>query len=158
MFAGEQLELEPNPIFALSRHVDFFVAGDDIVILNKKSFESVLFYKQAHLEDFEALRGTQAFLSLFTDLGPLVEYVGTNKLRLRRISAVRQKAHFENAVFMQNLRDNFVDAGLNLTFDANGRFIPTEEQSADIITALLNHRLYSRFSQGYFDVQHATAV
>ncbi|TIV75627.1 MAG: DUF4868 domain-containing protein, partial [Mesorhizobium sp.] len=50
-FNGEQLGLEHDPSFSLSRSVDFFVVGEDIVILDKADFESVLNYKQAHATD-----------------------------------------------------------------------------------------------------------
>jgi hypothetical protein len=158
VFADEQLALEPNPTFTLSQHIDFFIAGEDLVILNKRSFEITLRYAEAHVEDFASLQAEPMFMGLFTDLAPLVAYVGTNKLRLRSLSAIRQKAHFQDAVFMNNLRLNYLAAGLNLTFDPQGRIIPTEAQCPDIVRALLNHRLYSLFSQGYFDVQHAVQV
>ncbi len=158
VFADEQLALEPNPTFTLSRHIDFFVAGDDLVIFNKRAFEITLRYTEAHLEDFASLQAEPLFSSLFTDLAPLVAYVGTNKLRLRSVSAIRRKAHYQDAIFMDNLRQNFQTAGLSLNFDQQGRIVPTEAQCTDIVRALLNHRLYSLFSQGYFDVQHAVQV
>ena len=39
--------------------------GNDIVISEKKHFESVLSYKEAHKEDFQALQNEQEFTAVF---------------------------------------------------------------------------------------------
>lgn len=157
-FAGDQLGLETNPAFSLSRGVDFFIVGQDIVILDKAHFESILNYKQAHANEFAELQADAEFAALFVDMAPLVAFVGSNKLHLRRACAIRQKGYYLNPQFMERLRQNYVQAGLNLNFDRNGRLIATEAQCPDIIRALLNHRLLSVFSESYYDVQNATAV
>lgn len=158
VFSGDQLGLEEDPSFTLSRYVDLFIVGDDTIILNKKNFETILSYKQAHADDFALLQAEPAFSDTFTDLAALIAYVGTNTLHLRRLSAIRQKGHYQDAIFMGNLRQNHGQAGLNLTFDNAGKIVPNAAQCPDIIRALLNHRLYSLFSQGYFDVQSTTPV
>lgn len=157
-FTGDQLGLETNPAFSLSQNVDFFVVGQDIVILNKAHFESILNYKQAHANEFAELQAEPAFAGLFVDLAPLVEFVGSNKLHLRRACAIRQKGYYLNQQFMERLRENYAQAGLDLTFDEDGRLIATEGQCPDIIRALLDHRLLSVFSEAYYDVQNATAI
>ncbi|MEQ8694890.1 MAG: DUF4868 domain-containing protein [Gammaproteobacteria bacterium] len=158
IFADDQLGLNPNPDFHLSRHVDLFIAGDEIVILDKRNFEMVLSYKEAHVTDFQELQADVTFSGLLDDLTPLVAYIGTNKLRLRRVCAIREKGHYADAVFIQNLRARHAEAGLNLLFDAAGRLIATPETCPDIILALLNHRLYSRFTEQNYDVPNATQV
>jgi hypothetical protein len=50
---------------SVSKNVDFFIFGDDILIFEKKAFESVLNYKQAHADDFEALQAENEFSVLF---------------------------------------------------------------------------------------------
>jgi hypothetical protein len=157
-YADDQLGLNENPGFSISRDIDFFIVGDDILITNKAAFESVLSYKEAHEEDFEALQGEHSFSSLFTTLDPLVAFVGTNKLHLRRACAIHQKAHYRDAAFMQRLRNLHAQCGLNLNFDDQGRIVPTPETCADIIRALLDHRLSSVFSQRNYDVPDATVV
>lgn len=157
-FNGEQLGLETNPAFSMSRGVDFFIADDDIIILDRDDFESILNYKAAHTQEFAALQQEQAFLDLFVDTTPLVAFVGTHKLHLRRACAIREKRLYADAQFMARLRLNYQQAGLDLTFDDDGKFVVTPGQCPDIIRALLDHRLHSLFSQSFYDVQNATEV
>lgn len=158
IFKDDQLGLNQEPAFSISRHVDFFIVGDDIVMMNKKSFEIVLSYKQAHAEDFDALQAEPAFAAIFSDIAPLVQFVGENRVHLRRACVIRQKAHYLDADFMKRLRKNFGKCGLNLVFSDDGKLIATAETCADIIRALLDHRLSSLFSQQNYDVPDATAV
>ncbi|PDT43822.1 hypothetical protein CO661_32930 [Sinorhizobium fredii] len=118
----------------------------------------MLSYKQAHADDFAALQAEQDFSSLFSDIAPLVMFVGTNKLHLRRVCAIRQKGHYRNAAFMDKLRQQHHQFGLLLIFDAQGRIDPTERSCADIIRAFLDHRLTSPFSENVYDVPDATPV
>jgi Domain of unknown function (DUF4868) len=157
-FADDQLGLNQNPGFNISRDIDFFIIGDDVVITNKPAFESVLNYKEAHAQDFQTLQAEAPFAALFSTLDPLVAFVGTNKLHLRRACAIRQKGHYCDAGFMSRLRQRYAECGLNLTFDQQGRLVPTPESCADIIRALLDHRLSSLFSQNNYDVPDATVV
>ena len=158
IFADDQLGLNPNPDFHLSRYIDFFIADDQIVMLDKDNFEKVLMYKEAHAADFQGLQAEAAFAGLFDNLAPLVAYIGSNKLHLRRARAIREKGHYSDAVFLQNLRERHQEAGLELVFDAAGRLVVTPERCPDIIRALLNHRLYSRFTEQNYDVQNATQI
>ncbi|MER9767919.1 DUF4868 domain-containing protein [Mesorhizobium sp. M0189] len=158
IFKDEQLGLNEEPAFSISRHVDFFIAGEDIIMLSKPSFEKVLSYKQAHAEDFVALQVEPAFAAIFSDVAPLVTFVGENKIHLRRACVIRQKGHYLDTQFMQRLRDNFQKCGLNLMFGQDGKLVATPETCADIVRALLDHRLSSIFSEQHYDVPDATAV
>jgi hypothetical protein len=158
LFADDELTLQEAPTFSVSRHVDFFIIDDDVLMTNKAAFESVLSYKQAHADDFAALQAEHDFSSLFSDIAPLVTFVGTNKLHLRRVCAIRQKGHYRNAAFMDKLREQHHQFGLLLIFDAQGRIDPTEKSCADIIRAFLDHRLTSPFSENVYDVPDATPV
>lgn len=59
---------------------------------------------------------------------------------------------------MDRLRANQAEYGLMITFDANGRIIATPETCAQIMTALLDHRLKSGFSTLVYDVQDTTPI
>jgi hypothetical protein len=157
-FRDEQLGLDDKTGFDISRLIDFFIVGDDILISNKGNFESLLNYKQAHKEDFETLQAEPQFAAIFTDLGPLRGHVGDNKIQLRRVVAIREKGHYNSAQFMQNLRARHAEFGLHIEFDATGRIAPTPETCRDIIIALLDHRLASAFSTTIYDVPDATPV
>ena len=158
LFRDEGLELDEAPQFSLSKYVDFFVLDDQIFIKEKARFESVVSYRQAHANEFIELQAELPFSGLFTDLAPLVAYVGTNKIQLRRVCAIRQKGHYQDQAFMLRLREHHAQFQLNLIFNEDGRITPTAETCPDIITALLDHRLSSTFSQNVYDVPDATQV
>jgi hypothetical protein len=155
---GEELSLEADPAFSISRKIDFFISGDEILILDRDNFESIVNYKAAHAEEFNALQNEAPFADLFVDLTPLVTFVGTNKLHLRRVCALRTKGLYADAQFMARLRQNYAQAGLDLSFDAQGRFVVNPDQCSDVIRALLDHRLHSLFSNNFYDVPNATVV
>lgn len=157
-FSNNRLGLDDKPSFRISKDVDFFIVDNLVLIRHKGHFESILAYKQAHVEDFVALQKDQAFKSLFSTLDPLVAFVGTNKIHLRRACAIHDKAHYKDAGFMARLRADHIKYQLKLEFDAQGRIVPTDETCADIIRALLDHRLLSPFSEQVYDVQDAAPV
>lgn len=158
VFADEELDVDERPSFTLEPAFDFFVFGGDIYVAHKGRFESVLAYRAGHVEAFEALVDEPDFSGLFSDLAPINEYVGSNKIQLRRAVAIREKGHFRNAEFMQNLRAECADMGLAIDFDDEGRIVPTPESCRDIFQALLDHRLDSRLSRRLYDVQSTAAV
>lgn len=94
----------------------------------------------------------------FVDMAPLIAHVGANKIQLRRACAIRDKGHYRDMGFMDRLRANQAEYGLMITFDANGRIIATPETCAQIMTALLDHRLKSGFSTLVYDVQDTTPI
>ena len=157
-FNNNKLGLDDKPSFRISKLIDFFIVGDQLLISNKAHFESILNYKQAQIEDFEALQREQTFKSLFTDLDPLISFVGTNKIHLRRVCAIHGKGHYKNKDFMNRLQKDHTKYQLKLEFDAKGRIVPTDDTCADIIRALLDHRLLSPFSEQLYDVPDATVV
>lgn len=158
VFSDGELDIDDRPRFDISRTFDFIVADAEILCLNKRNFESILRYKQAHQSDFVELQAEPEFIAAFDDMTPLVEFVGNNKIQLRRASAIRQKGHYKEAGFMENLRQRHKECGLTLEFNEQGEIVATPETCSDIVTALLDHRLTSRFSEMYFDVPSSTAV
>lgn len=158
VFEDDQLELDQRPRFGLSKYFDFFVIDNEILVLQKAHFESLLSYKEAHIEEFSSLRSEAEFSTLFTTMQPLLDYVGSNKIQLRRASAIRQKGNYKDAEFMKRLRAECVSLGFKIQFDAQGRIVPTPETCRDIFQALLDHRLESRLSQRLFDVENTIAV
>jgi hypothetical protein len=158
LFREQILVLETAPAFALSAYVDFFIFDGVIYMLDKGRFESVLSYRQAHLNQFQNLQNEDAFKAIFSDLAPLVAFIGTNKIQLRRACAIETKAHYRDPAFMDRLRARFDQYRLNIVFDEDDRIVPTPETCADIMTALLDHRLSSAFSETVYDVPDTVAV
>ena len=157
-FADEQLGIDTTPTLYISRHVDFFIVDDSLLISNKANFESILSYKQAHKEDFDALQAEPEFIEIFASVDAFVSYVGENKIQLRRASAIRQKGHYKDVAFMTRLKARYTEFRLNIQFDNNGRILSTEETCKDIFQALLDHRLSSAFSETIYDVPDAQPV
>ncbi len=157
-FSDSMLGLDDKPSFKISRHVDFFIVGDELLISHKKHFESILSYKEAHIEDFQRLQEDMAFQAIFSSLDPLVEFVGNNKIRLRRACAIRSKGHYRNHAFMTRLRKEYTNYSLQLEFDQHGKLIASDNTCGDIMRALLDHRLLSPFSDNLYDVPDATVV
>lgn len=157
-FRDNALELDESPKFSLSKYVDFFIADDRIIIPHKANFESVLSYRQAHENEFIQLQAENEFAQIFSDLAPLMAFVGNNKIHLRRMCSIRQKGHYKDHTFMTKLRQHHAAHGLMLQFDASGLIVCTNENCRDVITALLDHRLASAFSENVYDVPDATKV
>jgi hypothetical protein len=158
VYADNRLTLDERPRFSLSSFVDFFVIGPDVVVLDKAAFESILNYKQAHVDDFAALQQEAEFLAVFRRTDALSDFVGTNKIQLRRASAIKTKGHYKDAEFMRRLQAQAAALRLNIQFAADGRIIPTPETCRDIFQALLDHRLDSRLTQNIYDVDDAARV
>lgn len=157
-FTENRLDLDERPHFDIQKKIDFFVFENDILCLNKGNFESVLRYKQAHKEDFEALQAEPDFSGAFVDLQPLIDFVGNNKIQLRRASAIRQKGHYKDGDFMDRLRAHQANYGLSIQFDDQGKIVATEGTCSEIMTALLDHRLASGFSEMVYDVPSSKPV
>ena len=158
LFRGDVLALEVRPKFDIDKNIDFVIIGGEILVLKKGNFESTLRYKATFVEDFADLQVEQAFLDSFADIEPLVAYVGQNKLHLRRLAAVRQKGHYRDLEFMKRLRALHAAYGLNLQFSGDGKIIVTAETCREVITALLDHRLASAFSEAIYDVPSTTTI
>lgn len=157
-FIENRLDLDNRPRFDLEKTIDFFIVGENLLILNKGHFESILRYNETHQTDFIELQAEAEFADLFADITPLVQHVGVNKIQLRRMSAVRQKKHYRDTEFMSRLQQHQAEFGLEIQFDGDGKIVATLETSSQIITALLDHRLVSGFSQKIYDVQDAKPV
>ncbi|MFD2234152.1 Kiwa anti-phage protein KwaB-like domain-containing protein [Phaeospirillum tilakii] len=154
----EELDIDERPSFSIEPFFDFFVFGGDVFVSNKQHFESVLAYRAGHLEAFHELTADTAFSNVFSDVSVISDFVGENKIQLRRAIAIREKGHYRDRVFMKNLREECASMGFNIVFDEYGRIVPTPDSCRDIFQALLDHRLYSRLSSRIYDVQSTEPV
>lgn len=157
-FHDNRLAIDNRPHFQISKGIDFFIIGENVLCLNKSSFETVVRYKETHIQDLGTLLNDQNFINVFAEMQPLVDYIGQNKIQLRRASAIKQKAHFLDQGFMTRLQTTQAQYGFNIQFDQNGKILATNETASQIMTALLDHRLTSGFSQLIYDVQNTTAI
>ncbi|SFG52930.1 protein of unknown function [Novosphingobium sp. CF614] len=158
IFSDDELDIDVRPSFSVQPFFDFFSLDDRIFVSNKGRFESVLAYRAGHVEAFEELKVEPEFAEIFADVGPITIFVGSNKIQLRRAIAIREKAHYKDPKFMDNLRAMSAELNLNIEFEDDGRIRPTAETCRDIFQALLDHRLDSRLSEHLYDVQSTQLV
>jgi hypothetical protein len=158
IFQDQVLTLDTQPRFALSPTIDFFIVADEILVLDKGNFESILNYKQTHVDDFAALQLDPEFVVIFTALDDLTAYIGSNKIQLRRASAIKALGYYKDAGFMERLRAEAAALHLSIVFGADGKIQPTPASCRDIVQALLDHRLDSRLSRNVYDVDDAAVV
>lgn len=154
----EGLDIDERPSFSIEPFFDFFVFGGDVFVSNKQQFESVLAYRAGHVVAFQELISEDSFGNVFSDIGVISDFVGSNKIQLRRAIAIREKGHYRDEAFMKRLREQCASMSLNIVFDDNGRIVPTPESCRDIFQALLDHRLDSRLSNRLYDVQSTEPI
>ncbi|MFL9867997.1 DUF4868 domain-containing protein [Paraburkholderia fungorum] len=155
---ANQLDLVEDRSFTIAKSLDFIVFNEDLFIMDKRAFETILSYKIEYANSFDELQQNAAFIARFADMRPLIEHVGTNTMHLRRMAVIQQKGHYADEAYMARLREVNVQEGWNIQFDDAGRIVATNESMRVIMQILLNHRLYSRLSLGTFDVPSSSAV
>jgi len=155
---ANRLELVEDRSFTIAKSLDFFVLDNDILIVNKRAFESLMNYKIEYTNSFVELQADPVFSGCFTSMAPLIAHVDTNVMHLRRMAVIKQKAHYANPAYMQRLRVENGLEGWNIAFAPDGRIIATADTMRVIMQVLLNHRLYSKLSLTTFDVPSSSAV
>lgn len=153
-----RLDLADDETFTISKTFDFFVLNENILVVNRPSFESLLEYKQTYISSFAELQADAAFQGVFSDMALLIEHVGTNTMHLRRMAVVQERAFYSSAPFMDKLREVNQARNWNIGFDADGKIVPSPESVRTIIQVLLNHRLHSEMTGDDFDVPSASPV
>lgn len=158
IFTRTELDLAQDDVFAISKHFDFFVLNDDILVVNPKNFESLLEYKTTYINSFAELKADIGFQSAFADISALETFVGTNTTHLRRMAVVQERGFYNNPAYMQRLLVVNQARGWNIEFNDDGKIIASAETARSIIHVLLNHRLRSELSETDFDVPSASPV
>lgn len=159
IFRNGELSAAEDNGFSIERSFDFYSLNTSVFIAGKRAFESVMEHRAAYAQAFVGLRQNHVFSALFTDLQPLVTYIGSNSIQLRRMAAVEQKALYSRPNFLQNLQRVSAARGWNLNFDPiTIRLIPCEQTARTILQVLLDHRLMSEVTDNIYDVPDATPV
>jgi hypothetical protein len=156
--AGELTSTEDNA-FSIERSFDFYCKGERIFIANKSGFESVMSCRTAYVQAFSILQQAPSFSSLFTDLQPLVSYVGNNSIQLKRMATVEQKGLYEHPNFLNNLKRVNDRRNWGINFDTStNRIIACDQTARAILQVLLDHRLMSEVTDYIYDVPDATQI
>lgn len=155
---GELSGVEDNS-FAIEKNFDFYVINNTVFIANKRGFESAMQHRAAYVQAFTQLQQSPAFSGLFSDINPIIEYVGTNSIQLRRMAVIEEKGIYSRPNFIPTLQrvNNTRNWGINFDPISN-TIIPCEITAGVIINVLLDHRLMSEITDNIYDVPDATQV
>lgn len=158
IFQRGELSAIEDDTFSINKDFDFFVVNDSVFMLNKRGFETLLQHREAYAKAFDDLQQSQSFNSLFTTMEPIVNYVGSNSMHLRRMAVVENKAIYSQPGFLTKLREVSDAKGWGMNFDEAGQIIPCEDTAKLIVQVLLDHRLQSLLTNTTYDVPDAVAV
>lgn len=159
VFQNGELSAAPDNGFAIEKTFDFYAHGTAMFIASKRAFESVMEHRASYAQAFTNLQATAAFSGLFTDLQPIVNYVGTNSIQLRRMARIEERALFTRPGFLRAVQAVSGRRGWGLNFDPNsGCLIPCDQTAKTIMQVLLDHRLLSEITDLIYDVPDATQI
>ncbi|MGI4846299.1 MAG: Kiwa anti-phage protein KwaB-like domain-containing protein [Janthinobacterium lividum] len=156
VFQNGELSVAEDNGFTIELNFDFYAKENCIFIANKLGFESTLKYRSAYTQAFAALQQDPNFASLFLDLQPLAQYVGTNPVHLRRMAAVIEKGVFADPNFIQNLQRVNAARNWGINFDPQtSQIIACNVTAKTIVEILLDHRLMSEVTTKAYIVPDA---
>jgi hypothetical protein len=159
IFQNGELSAAEDNAFAIEKSFDFFAHDDALFIANKRSFESAMEHRASYALAFQSLQGSAPFSGLFTDMQPLINYVGNNSIQLRRMARIEERSLFTRPGFLQAVQAVSARRNWGLNFEANtGRLIPCELTARTIIDVLLDHRLLSEVTDFTYSVPDATQL
>ncbi|WP_233842835.1 Kiwa anti-phage protein KwaB-like domain-containing protein [Dyella sp. 2HG41-7] len=157
-FKNGQLSAVKGDEFTLEPNFDLFCLDNSILIANKAGFEQVMQYRMGYVAAFGELQQQQQFVSLFTDLQPLIDHVGTNSTHLRRMAVIQEKCLYAQPGFMDAVQQVNTKRQWGIQFDAHNRIIPTANTASLIMKILLDQRLLSEITQIMYDVPEGIRV
>lgn len=159
IFRNGELAVAEDNGFSIERNFDFYCINNSVFISSKRAFESAMRHRNAYIQAFSELQRNPTFLDLFTNLQPLINYVGNNSIQLRRMAAVEQKALYARPNFLRNLQRVSQLRNWNMNFDpVTARIIPCEQTARTILQVLLDHRLLSEVTDNTYDVPDAIQI
>ncbi|WZB70435.1 Kiwa anti-phage protein KwaB-like domain-containing protein [Achromobacter xylosoxidans] len=146
--------------FAIDRYFDFYEFDETLFIASKRAFESAMQHRVSYAQAFVDLRQNANFSALFTDMQPIVEYVGENSIQLRRMARIEEKSLFNRQGFLAAVQAVSDRRGWGLNFDpVTKQLIPCDQTIKAIMQAsFLDHRLMSEVTELIYDVPDATQL
>ncbi len=155
VFKNGELSVTPDETFSFDSYFDFFCINETVFVKSKRAYESAMSEKKVYKTNFEELAVDPDFTSIFSDIQPLKEYVGTNAIQLRRITVIQSKALYLRPDFPQRLQHVNNTRNFGLNFDENGKLIVCKDTAKTIMQILLDHRLLSEVTETIYDVPDA---
>lgn len=155
---GELSAIESNA-FSIEKNFDFYYFNSTIFISNKRGFESVLRHKSSYVDAFINLQAAPEFSALFTNMQPLIDYVGSNSIHLRRMAVIEQKGLYSRPNFTIKFQNVSIQRNWGINFDpATGKIVPCDQTVQAIMQVLLDHRLVSEITDNTYDVPDAVQI
>jgi hypothetical protein len=158
VFNNGELSASPAETFSFDSFFDFYCFNETIFVKAKRSYESSMADKKVYQTNFDDLTIEPNFASIFSDVQPLKDYVGTNAMQLRRITVIQKKGLYLKPGFSQKVQMVNGVRNFGLNFDAVGKIIPCGDTAKTIMQILLDHRLLSEITDTIYDVPDAEAV
>ncbi|MWA22147.1 Kiwa anti-phage protein KwaB-like domain-containing protein [Burkholderia pseudomallei] len=157
-FTDAGLDIVDSPSFSISRSFDFFVVDENVLMVSKPAFESLLNHKDTYEEAYAALKQEPGFSAAIADFAVFDIFIGRNATHLRRMAVIKARGYYNNPDYMARLREINALRGWGIHFDDQGRIVGTPEKMSDILHVLLDHRLRSELSDNQYDEPSITPV
>jgi hypothetical protein len=159
IFMDGELSAASDNGFSIERSFDFYSKGTLIFVANKRGFEAAMEYKAVYSSAFTNLQQNPSFVALFTDLLPLITYIGNNSTHLRRMATVEQKGIYGQPNFLVNLKRVSNKRSWGINFDpVTNRIIACDQTAKAVLQVLLDHRLMSEVTDNVYDVPDAVQI
>ncbi len=159
VFRNGELSAAEDNGFAIEKSFDFYALDQTLFIASKRAFESSMEHRASYVRAFIDLRQNAVFSTLFTDMQPMISYVGTNSIQLRRMARIEERSLFNRPGFLRAVQAVSVRRGWGLNFDpATNKLVPCDQTIKTIMQVLLDHRLLSEVTDLIYDVPDATQV
>ena len=159
VFRNGELSAAEDNGFAIEKYFDFYAFNQTLFIASKRAFESSMEYRASYAQAFVDLRRNTVFSALFTEMQPMIDYVGTNSIQLRRMARVEERSLFNRPGFLGAVQAVSARRGWGLNFEpVSNRLIPCDQTVKTIMQVLLDHRLLSEVTDLIYDVPDATQV
>lgn len=159
VFRNGELSAAEDNGFAIEKYFDFYAFDQTLFIASKRAFESSMEHRASYAQAFVDLQGNAVFSALFTDMQPMIDYVGTNSIQLRRMARIEERSLFNKPGFLAAVQAVSAKRQWGLNFDpATNRMIPCDQTVKTIMQVLLDHRLLSEVTDLIYDVPDATQV
>lgn len=158
IFQNGELSVTPEESFSFDSFFDFYCINETIFVKAKRAYESTMSEKKVYQKSFDDLSADPQFASIFVDMQPLKDYVGTNAMQLRRITVIQQKALYLRPDFSEKVQVVNSSREFGLNFDTDGKIIVCQNTAKTIMQVLLDHRLLSEITDTIYDVPGAEAI
>ncbi len=146
------MSLDGQQIFRIDGKVDFFAYESVLFIADKKSFETALNFREGMEKNRDEIVKDFSKLGLFQDANTISTLVGNNIPRLRRLSQVKKAGYYQDANFLEKLKEVNEEDGWGIQYSPDGRLVVTEENIETVLRVLNNDRLTSKINDESFDV------